>query len=39
LELRYGGVTDALDELNIDADVLRLLFAEFQKYLYLEPVA
>jgi type I restriction enzyme R subunit len=39
LELRYGGVTDALDELNVDADVLRRLFAEFQQYLYLEPVA
>jgi type I restriction enzyme R subunit len=39
LELRYGGVPDALDELGIDAGALRQLFAGFQQYLYLAPAS
>ena len=39
LELRYGGVSDAIDELHIDAATIRQLFTDFQQYLYAEPVA
>lgn len=39
LELRYGGVSDAIDELHIDAAMIRQLFTDFQRYLYAEPVA
>jgi hypothetical protein len=35
----YGGVPDALDALNADAERIRRLFEDFQRYLYLEPVA
>lgn len=39
LQLKYGGVNDALKEIGTDADTVRGAFCDFQKYLYEELVA
>ncbi len=39
LQLKYGGVNDALKEIGKDADTVRGAFCDFQKYLYEESVA
>ena len=39
LQLKYGGVNDALKEIGTDADTVRGAFCDFQKYLYEESVA
>ena len=38
LELKYGGIRDALKEIGTDADTVRGAFCDFQKYLYEESV-
>ena len=39
LELKYGGIQDALREIGSSADSVREAFFDFQKYLYEESVA
>ena len=39
LELRYGGISDAVDKLVIDAATIHELFSDFQQFLYEEPLA
>ena len=39
LQLKYGGVNDALKELGASADTVRDAFFSFQKFLYEEAVA
>ncbi|MEI8228972.1 MAG: DEAD/DEAH box helicase family protein [Planctomycetota bacterium] len=39
LQLKYGGVNDALKEIGTGADNVRLAFIGFQKFLYEESVA
>jgi type I restriction enzyme R subunit len=39
LELKYGGIQDALQALDVSADDVRDAFFDFQKYLYEKSVA
>jgi type I restriction enzyme R subunit len=39
LQLKYGGVNDALKEIGTSADGVRNAFFDFQKFLYEESVA
>lgn len=39
LELKYGGIQDALEEIGATADSVRNAFFEFQKYLYEDSAA
>ena len=39
LELKYGGIQDALNEIGASADTVRDAFIDFQKFLYEESVA
>ena len=39
LELKYGGIQDALKEIGASADTVRDAFIDFQKFLYEESVA
>ena len=39
LELKYGGIQDALKAIGATADSVRDAFFQFQKYLYEEPAA
>jgi type I restriction enzyme R subunit len=39
LQLKYGGVNDALREIGASADVVRDAFFDFQKFLYEESMA
>jgi type I restriction enzyme R subunit len=39
LELKYGGIQDALKEISASADTVRDAFINFQKFLYEESVA
>jgi type I restriction enzyme R subunit len=39
LQLKYGGVNDALKEIGVSADIVRDAFFDFQKFLYEETMA
>ena len=39
LELKYGGIQDALKEIGASANTVRDAFIDFQKFLYEESVA
>jgi hypothetical protein len=39
LQLKYGGVNDALKEIGTSADGVRNAFFDFQKFLYEESAA
>jgi type I restriction enzyme R subunit len=39
LQLKYGGVNDALKEIGASADIVRDAFFDFQKFLYEETAA
>ena len=38
LELKYGGLPDAMAEIGANVEVVRGAFCDFQKYLYEESV-
>jgi len=39
LELKYGGISEGLEELSADAESVRRMFFDFQKHLYAESAA
>jgi len=36
LEIKYGGVEEAIGAIGDDADGIREVFCDFQKYLYVD---
>jgi hypothetical protein len=39
LQLKYGGVNDALTAIGVNAEGVRIAFSDFQKFLYEESAA
>ena len=39
LQLKYGGVSDALRAIGVNAESVRVAFSDFQKFLYEESAA